>query len=156
MSRRCRRFLSRPKRGKITAFRNRAREAGMRSSVALAVVLMSTPLAIGCAMIDRFGANRETAAVDLPGQVEPIHAAAIADDQAVFWVSSNGCTRKADLTPVVRPARDGSVITLRRLKEDRCGEPRPQGVEISWSFQELGLEPGARVTVENPYQLPQT
>ncbi|MBU2269899.1 MAG: hypothetical protein KKE52_01195, partial [Alphaproteobacteria bacterium] len=82
------------------------------------------------------------------------HAAAFTKDQAVFWVSSNGCTRKADLTPVVRRAGDASVITLRRLKEDRCLEPRDEGVELRWSFQEMGLEPGSRVSVENPYQLP--
>ena len=33
-------------------------------------------------------------------------------------------------------------------------EPRDQGVEISWTFQEMGLAPGSRVSVENPYQLP--
>ena len=128
----------------------------MKSSTVLAIALASAPLLTGCAVFDRLRADSPAEAVALPGQVEAIHAAAIADDQAVFWVSSNGCTRKADLTPVVRPARDGAVITLRRLKEDSCGEPLPQGVEISWSFQELGLEPGARVTVENPSQLPRT
>lgn len=126
----------------------------------LLVALMGVASALcGCALVERFSNSSEVAAIavaDGPGQIEPIHAAAIADDQAVFWVSSNGCTRKADLTPVVRPEREGAVITLRRLKEDRCGAPRPEGVEISWSFQELGLEPGSRVTVENPYQLPQT
>jgi hypothetical protein len=88
------------------------------------------------------------------GQIEPIHAAAIAQDQAVFWVSSNGCTRKADLNTVVRRSGDASVITLRRLKEDRCEASRPEGVEMRWSFRELGLASGARVSVENPYQMP--
>ncbi len=129
----------------------------MKASVVLTALALGS-LTSGCAVIDRLtprGAET-AAAVDLPGQIEPIHAAAIADDTAVFWVSSNGCTHKADLTPVVRRARAGPVITLRRLKEDRCDQRLPQGVEISWSFQELGLEPGARVTVENPYQLPPT
>ncbi|MBX9460718.1 MAG: hypothetical protein KL785_06210 [Brevundimonas sp.] len=88
-----------------------------------------------------------------PGQIEPVHAAAIVQDQAVFWVSSNGCTEKSDLLPVVRRQGDGSVITLRRLKEDRCLEPLAQGVEMRWTFQEMGLAPGSRVSVENPYQL---
>ena len=129
----------------------------MKPSVVLTALALGS-LTYGCAVIDRqTPRGAETvAAVDLPGQIEPIHAAAIADDMAVFWVSSNGCTRKADLTPVVRRARAGPVITLRRLKEDRCHQRLPEGVEISWSFQELGLEPGARVTVENPYQLPPT
>jgi hypothetical protein len=29
-----------------------------------------------------------------------------------------------------------------------------EGVEIIWSFEELGLAPGERVRVNNPYQLP--
>jgi len=126
----------------------------MRSSDICAMVLALVPVLGGCAVVERFMPEPQIAAVNLPGQVEAIHAAAIADDQAVFWVSSNGCTQKADLTPVVRPARGGAVITLRRLKEDSCSDPRPEGVEVSWSFQELGLQPGARVTVENPYQMP--
>ena len=88
------------------------------------------------------------------GQIEPIHAAAIAGGLAVFWVSSNGCTEKDDLTPVVDRAGDGSTITLRRIDEDRCDRPMADGVEIIWSFEELGLAPGSRVRVNNPYQMP--
>ncbi len=128
----------------------------MRSSIALAIALAAAPPLAGCAMLDRFRPARPVETVALPGQLEAIHAAAIANDQAVFRVSSNGCTRKADLTPVVRTERDGAVITLRRLREDPCGQHQPEGVEMSWSFQELGLAPGARVTVENPYQMPRT
>jgi hypothetical protein len=123
----------------------------MRSSVVLAALAL-IPALSACALIDdltpaaRVGPGQ--------GQIEPIHAAAIAQDQAVFWVSSNGCTRKADLNPVVRRSGDASVITLRRLKEDRCENARPEGVEVRWSFRELGLAPGARVSVENPYQMP--
>ena len=129
----------------------------MRRVAAMAAVLALAPLMSACAMVDRW-MGREAAPVlaEGPGQIEPVHAAAIVQDQAVFWVSSNGCTEKDDLAAVVRPEREGAVITLRRLNEDRCGAPRPQGVEISWSFQELGLAPGSRVTVENPYQMPRT
>jgi hypothetical protein len=108
----------------------------------------------GCALVDRFMPDARTQTAEAPGQIEAVHAAAIVHDQAVFWVSSNGCTEKSDLVPVIRRQGDASVITLRRLKEDRCLEPRDQGVEMHWSFQEMGLAPGARVSVENPYQLP--
>lgn len=90
----------------------------------------------------------------MPGALEPVHAAAVAQDQAVFWVSSNGCTNKGDLTPVVRRAGDQSVITLRRLREDRCQHPVADGVEVRWTFQEMGLPAGARVSIDNPYQMP--
>ena len=130
----------------------------MRRIFTLAGGLAAAALLPGCAMIDRVADQFSTAevaqAVDEPGQIEPVHAAAIVQDQAVFWVSSNGCTQKSDLTPVVRRAGGASVITLRRLKEDRCLEPRADGVEMRWSFQEMGLAPGSRVSVENPFQLP--
>ena len=94
--------------------------------------------------------------VGMPGALEPIHAAAFTKDAAVFWVSSNGCTKKDDLQPIVSMHGDASVITLRRVSEDRCTTPEDEGVEVKWSFEELGLKPGARVSVDNPYQLPQT
>ena len=126
----------------------------MKRIVTLAGALMLSASLSACALVDRFMDREPEAMADAPGQVEPVHAAAIVQDQAVFWVSSNGCTQKSDLTPVVRRSGDASVITLRRLKQDRCQRPVAQGVEMRWSFQEMGLPAGARVWVENPYQLP--
>ena len=127
----------------------------MKRIVTLGAVLAAVALTSGCALVDRWiGRDEAPAMAEGPGQIEPVHAAAIVQDQAVFWVSSNGCTEKSDLLPVVRRQGDGSVITLRRLKEDLCLEPHDQGVEMRWSFQEMGLAPGSRVSVENPYQLP--
>ncbi|HYC66903.1 hypothetical protein [Brevundimonas sp.] len=127
----------------------------MRRVAAMAAVLAFAPAMSACALVDRITGHRDEPLVaEAPGQVEAVHAAAIVQDQAVFWVSSNGCTEKADLTPVVRRTGGSAVITLRRLKEDRCLEPRAEGVEMRWTFQEMGLAPGSRVSVENPYQLP--
>ena len=92
----------------------------------------------------------------MPGALEPVHAAAFTRDEAVFWVSSNGCTRKEDLIPIVTIQGGDAIITLRRLDEDTCRDPEIEGVEVKWSFEELGLAPGQAVSVNNPYQLPQT
>jgi len=122
----------------------------IRSIALIAVAALATS---GCAMF-RQDARVQTAA--MPGLLEPIHAAAITRDLAVFWVSSNGCTDKDDLTPIVDRARDYSTITLRRIDQDTCDQPLADGVELQWSFEELGLTPGTRVSVNNPYQLPPT
>ena len=122
----------------------------------LAVLVALAPVVAGCALMDHFTRDEPASTAEAPGQIEAVHAAAIVQDQAVFWVSSNGCTQKSDLTPVVRRSGDASVITLRRIKEDRCLEPRDEGVEMRWSFQEMGLAPGSLVSVENPYQLPRS
>lgn len=89
----------------------------------------------------------------MPGHLEPIHAAAFTRDLAVFRVSSNGCTDKADVKPFITRLKDSAVITLRRLGEDRCARPVKGGVQMEWTFQELGLPPGVTVVVNNPYQM---
>ena len=125
----------------------------MASIRTLGLVAAAALTASGCAVLQR---DHSTVVAAMPGQLEPIHAAAITQDLAVFWVSSNGCTQKDDLRPVVDHAGDDSIITLRRIDEDHCESPVADGVEVIWSFEELGLRPGSRVSVNNPYQLPST
>lgn len=127
----------------------------MKSIASLAGATLLAISLSACALSNPF-AGDVVAQGPMLGQMEPVHAAVIAHDQALFRVTSNGCTAKADLTPVVRQTRDEAVITLRRIKEDRCQRPVTDGLEITWTFEEMGLAPGARVSVENPYQLPRT
>jgi len=127
----------------------------MKLIATAAAVLMLVPLLSACAMVRRYAEGpRMPETASLPGHVEPVHAAVIARNQAAFWVSSNGCTAKSDIRPVVRQSSDGPIITLRRIKEDRCREVHPEGVEMRWTFEELGLADGSRLSVENPYQMP--
>lgn len=128
----------------------------MKRIALLAGVLALTAVLPGCGTVQQFAGRFQPPQPDLPGQIEPVHAAAVARDEAVFWVTSNGCTAKEDITPVVRASSDGPIITLRRIKEDRCRESLPEGTEVRWSFEELGLAPGSRLSVDNPYQLPPT
>ena len=121
-------------------------------AIAAAALLVS-----GCAWLRPDAPEQARVPADMPGQLEPIHAAAFTKDLAVFWVSSNGCTNKTDLQPIISSEGKGdSIITLRRLEEDRCDRPMADGVELQWSFEELGLKPGASVAVNNPYMLPQS
>ena len=121
----------------------------MRRTNAFCAVAALAVLAGGCA------STHVVSTADMPGQLEPIHAAAFTRDTAVFWVSSNGCTGKEDVKPFITRLRDSAVITLRRLDEDRCSDVRSEGVQLQWSFEELGLEPGSEVTVNNPYMMRQ-
>lgn len=68
----------------------------IRTLSLIALVALATS---GCAMFQTDPVSTPIAA--MPGQLEPIHAAAITRDLAVFWVSSNGCTDKDDLRLVV-------------------------------------------------------
>ena len=123
----------------------------MRRTIALCALGAVAVLASACAALG----DPPVRTVGMPGQLEPIHAAAFTRDVAVFWVSSNGFTGKEDVKPIITRQRDGAVITLRRLAEDRCTDPRSDGVQLQWTFEELGLEPGAKVSVNNPYMMPQ-
>jgi hypothetical protein len=121
----------------------------MRRALAIATLGL---LASGC---QTFGGSDDASVVEaMPGQVEPLHAAAFTNDLAVFWVSSNGCTTKENLRPIVQMRGVAAVITLRRIEEDDCDQPVTDGVELQWSFEELGLPEGSAVSVNNPYQLP--
>ena len=124
--------------------------------LALASLSACASVKSGASALGLSGSQQAAVPGPMPGVIEPIHAAALLNNTAVFWVSSNGCTKKDDLQPIVSMHGDASVITLRRISEDRCTTPEDEGVEVKWSFEELGLKPGARVSVDNPYQLPQT
>jgi len=87
------------------------------------------------------------------GVLEPIHGAAFTDNLAIVRVTSNGCTTKDDLVPYVRQSRDFSILTVRRVNEDQCREPVADGLEVQWTFEELGLPQGTSVTVNNPFRL---
>lgn len=129
--------------------RARAVLIGIAASAGLSAVGLS-----GCAAMQVLAPERAPVAQAMPGELEPIKAAAVVNDLTVFWVTSNGCTKKDDLLPVVSTRGAASTVTLRRLTEDRCTRPLEDGIELRWSFDELGLKPGANVTVNNPYQLP--
>jgi len=132
------------------AVRIEPQEAEMRYRIAFCVAAaLSVAALAGCA--SQPGALVRTEG--MPGQLEPIHAAAFTRDLAVFRVSSNGCTDKSDVKPFITQLKDSAVITLRRLDEDRCSRPVRGGVQMEWTFQELGLPPGANVLVNNPYMM---
>jgi len=128
---------------------------GIRTLLALTA---TGALLTGCASLQSLlpGAGSAQAAVSVPGTQEPVQAAAIAQGQAVFWVGSNGCTTRDDLMPVVSQYRGAATITLWRVSEDDCDAPIPGGVEVRWTFEEMGLPPGTDVRVGNLYQRPST
>lgn len=86
-----------------------------------------------------------------PGVLEPIYAAAVAGDVAVVRVASNGCTTKADLHPYLARTGGVTVMTVRRIGNDDCQSPNEDGLELQWTFEELGVPAGTLVSVRNPF-----
>lgn len=120
------------------------------------VIIVLASLVAACA-----STRQETAEVrppivagqTMPGALEPIYAAAVSADQAVFRVTSNGCTDKADIQPVVVKTGTEALITLRRVKDDRCDDVDLDGIDVIFSLEELGLAPSDRIEINNPYLL---
>ncbi|MFN3815032.1 hypothetical protein [Brevundimonas sp.] len=126
----------------------------------IAVTLTLCVLTGGCAMIDRVLPGRGEVTTEreivvntdgMPGVLEPIHAAAIIADHAVFRVTSGGCTDRDDIQPIITLVDDEAVVTLRRMHDDYCQAYAEDGLELIWTFEELGLTPGQRVRINNPY-----
>lgn len=122
--------------------------------VALAA-LIAAPLLSGCVFIAAHdGPAPVMVSVDtsgMPGEMEPIHAAAFTADSALFQVSSNGCTDRDDIEPIISRVDQEVVITLRRLTPDNCRAWLAEGVQLEFSLEELGLETGERARINNPF-----
>lgn len=91
-----------------------------------------------------FGQRISIETVDL----EPVRAARVSDGRFHVRVDSNGCTDAGDFAVHLDEADDGSTgLGLERTEKDLCKALAPDGVELSWSLQELG------VTGPGPYRL---
>jgi len=90
----------------------------------------------------------------LPGETETIHYWHELEDGSIrVQVRSNGCTTKESFEPVVMVdsrTRWAFTVELRRLRPDLCRAFLPEGVELEWSRDELGLPRGGTVRVINP------
>ncbi|MGP1273922.1 MAG: hypothetical protein ACQRW7_00730 [Caulobacterales bacterium] len=89
----------------------------------------------------------------LPGEPEPVYGSYRAADGSLrVQVASNGCTREESFEPVVMMdsrTRWSFTVEFRRLQPDLCRAYLPEGVELSWTLDDLGLPPSAAVRVIN-------
>ncbi|WAC60722.1 hypothetical protein [Brevundimonas sp. SL130] len=117
----------------------------------LAAAAMAAPLLSGCLIYSNEAG--ENVRVNLKDKDTPpseaIRSARFEDGALIVRVDSNGCTQASDFEVAVH---DGSPaeITLRRTKEDMCRALIADGVELRWTYADLGIEPGAPTRVLNP------
>ena len=117
----------------------------------LAVAVLATPLLSACVIYDSTAGENVSVNVtrnDAP-PAEAIREARFADGALVVRVDSNGCTQASDFEVAV--ADNNPVeITLRRTSQDLCKALVPNGVELRWTYADLGLEPGTAARILNP------
>jgi hypothetical protein len=119
-----------------------------------------TPLLGACVIYDsggednvsvRVGSHTTTASSD-PAEV--LRAVRFEPGALVARVDSNGCTDASAFSVEVSEGDGPTAVTLTRSRPDLCKALVPEGVELRWTFEELGLKSGAPVAVTNPVRLP--
>lgn len=124
----------------------------------LALIAVAAPLLGGCLIYASEGGERDVmvqlAAVDEIGEAdETVRSAHFEDGRLLVRVDSNGCTSAANFE--VRLVGDRpAALTLERVRPDPCRALVPEGVEVSWTYAELGLEASDSVRLMNAIRLP--
>ena len=117
----------------------------------LAAAVLAAPLLSACVIYDSSAGENVSVNVsrnDAP-PAEAIREARFADGALVVRVDSNGCTQASDFEVAV--ADNNPVeITLRRTKQDLCRALVPNGVELRWTYADLGLDAGTPARIFNP------
>jgi hypothetical protein len=117
----------------------------------LAAGALAAPLLSACVIYDSDAGENVSVNVrhdDAPS-VETIREARFVDGALVARVDSNGCTQASDFEVSVAD-KSPAQITLRRIKPDLCRAMIPDGVELRWTYADLGLEPGTPARIFNP------
>ncbi|RZJ28227.1 MAG: hypothetical protein EON85_09450 [Brevundimonas sp.] len=125
---------------------------------AVIAAALCAPLLSGCVIYANEGGEEDVVVRWSHDRVVPpleaVRSARIADGRLTVRVDSNGCTDSTRFAVDVTPVEDGATnIALRRNAEDLCKALVPDGVEVSWSLDELGVEPGTPTRLLNPTKL---
>jgi hypothetical protein len=119
-----------------------------------------TPLLGACVIYDsggednvsvRVGSHTTTASSD---PLEALRRVRFEPGALVVQADSNGCTNASSFAVEVSEGDGPTRLTLTRRTPDVCKVAVPEGVELRWTYEELGLHSGAAVAVTNPVRLP--
>lgn len=122
----------------------------------LVVAALAAPVLSGCVIYANEGGERDVSVRFDDGSapaLEAVRSARIEDGRLVVRVDSNGCTDAADFAVEVASAEDWTEATLVRTDPDLCKALVPDGVEVSWSLDDLGVAPDGPVRLMNPTKL---
>lgn len=127
----------------------------MRKAALLGVALL--PLLGGCLIYANDGGEKVsvTVADRNPVSQEPLEAVRRVDfdgQRLNVVVGSNGCTEASSFEVRIKDV-DPTELTLVRRAPDLCKALVNEGVTVSWTYAELGLEAGEPVRVLNPISL---
>lgn len=128
----------------------------MRLLPALAAVAL-LPLLGGCVIYSNEGGEKVSVNVSdqIAAKTEALEAVRKVDfdgQRLNVVVGSNGCTEASSFEVKIKDG-DPAELSLTRRTPDLCRAIVREGVTVSWTYAELGLESGAAVRVLNPISL---
>ena len=84
------------------------------------------------------------------GELEPLYGAQAGRGELIIRVASNGCTAKADFAHYVERKAGGVTLAFGRKRLDMCKSFAMGQTSLVFTYDELGLSPGAPVFLLNP------
>lgn len=127
----------------------------MRLLPALAAAAL-LPLLGGCVIYSNEGGEKVSVMPDrVAAKTEALEAVRKVDfdgQRLNVVVGSNGCTEASSFELKIKDG-DPAELSLIRRTPDLCKAIVREGVTVSWTYAELGLESGAAVRVLNPISL---
>ena len=85
-----------------------------------------------------------------PQRAEVVYGARFDERGLTLRVASNGCTRKEHFSLRISPGRETRILAV-RTRPDVCRALVRGGVDLTWSYAELGVRRGAVVRVMNRF-----
>ncbi|MEM9896827.1 MAG: hypothetical protein AAF789_10695 [Bacteroidota bacterium] len=86
-------------------------------------------------------------------KIEPLLGASVFEDRLVIRAQSGGCTKKEHFRIDINRGVTGIppfFVTVTRLVDDHCRAFLPNGIELTYTFKELGLDNGTDLIFTNP------
>ena len=129
------------------------RQASIRAAVAAVALL---PLLGGCVIYSSDGEERKVninnQVVAQPEVLEAVRKVDFDGQRLSVVVGSNGCTEASSFEVKIKDT-DPAELSLIRRAPDLCKAIVREGVAVSWTYAELGLNTGQHVRVLNPVSL---
>ncbi|MFK4057641.1 hypothetical protein [Brevundimonas sp. NPDC046655] len=129
------------------------RQATIRAAVAAVALL---PLLGGCVIYSNDGGERKVninnQAVVQTEALEAVRKVDFDGQRLTVVVGSNGCTEASSFEVKIKDT-DPAELSLIRRAPDLCKAIVREGVAVSWTYAELGLNTGQHVRVLNPVSL---
>ena len=81
--------------------------------------------------------------------LETLSRVSLGGQKLTVVVGSNGCTQTSSFEVHIKDASPTEISLVRR-QPDLCRAIVPEGVTLSWTYEELGLQAGKAVKILNP------